>query len=480
MAVSDKQNQTNGAPTGGQGKNGIVVEEDVREWLSRNYGFSENTEKPGLYSTSGRNGAGRLMLCHVRFDKAHPEGECLVKMGDELVYLKDLPPEDRPEPLIMFGLMMAERAARRSMAQKQPASHEDNVGKPTPPPAPPTGVAQAMKQSHDYYKEAAGGSTPATESTPPKPVVSQETKDAMGDCLRKMAEDTAEKFRQRAEASKAANQSAPTTPASQQKPASNQTPTANKFLSIAQKIKSVAEVDTNLSVLVYGRSGTGKTTFASTFPKPMLIVDIREKGTIGLKRVPGIEVLEVENWGEAQELIGFLKEGHKYQTIVVDTVTGLQDLATNELLRKNNMKPEDKITLPMHGVIGQMMIGVLMDLRDIAPHVVFLAQDKESKKDEDAKSTEQIEPSVGAELKDKVAKTLNRAVSLIVQTLIREELGHDREGKVVMHPAYRLRVGPDPTYTTKIRQEVGIQVPSDIEPSYKALMEIMTSKPMGE
>jgi RecA/RadA recombinase len=38
--------------------------------------------------------------------------------------------------------------------------------------------------------------------------------------------------------------------------------------SILDKIQPVSELETNLVMLVYGRSGTGKTHFGSTFPRP--------------------------------------------------------------------------------------------------------------------------------------------------------------------------------------------------------------------
>lgn len=433
MVDFDKSNGKNG---------GIVIDQEVRDWLKKNYDFIESPQKPGVYSTSYRDRSGALKKCLVKFDHKNPNGVCMVENGDELIFMKDLANEDKPEALMSFALFMAQRVAEQ-MSGKQQGQQENNTSSTPPGQASSASSAPPAPGATGRYNDNVnGGGAPESAKKPEAP-------SATGKPAQKPSGV----------------------------PASTPKPSGNKFLSIAQKIKSVAEVDTNLSVLVYGRSGTGKTTFASTFPKPMLIVDVREKGTIGLRKIKGIDVVEIESWKDVQDLIEYLKAGHEYQTIVIDTVTGLQDLATDELLRKNNMKTEDKITLPMHGVIGQMMIGILMDLREIAPYVVYLAQDKENKKDADAGATDQIEPSAGAELKDKVAKTLNRAVSVIVQTLIRDEIGHDKQGKVVMRPAYRLRVGPNATYMTKIRQEQGIEVPSDIQPSYAALMEIMNSKP---
>lgn len=60
------------------------------------------------------------------------------------------------------------------------------------------------------------------------------------------------------------------------------------------------------SYVFYGRSGTGKTTAASTFPKPMLLLDAKDRGTDSISDVPGIDVLDVQTYDEFETAYWYL------------------------------------------------------------------------------------------------------------------------------------------------------------------------------
>ena len=44
-------------------------------------------------------------------------------------------------------------------------------------------------------------------------------------------------------------------------------------------VRPVSEIKAPRSWAIYGRSGSGKTTFSSTFPGPTLLLDIDDRGT---------------------------------------------------------------------------------------------------------------------------------------------------------------------------------------------------------
>ena len=231
-----------------------------------------------------------------------------------------------------------------------------------------------------------------------------------------------------------------------------------------------------LAVLGWGRSGTGKTTFASSFPKPMLLLDIREKGTDSISNVAGVKVARIEEWPEFEAVYWYLKKNPgMFKTVVIDQITTLQDLAMLQA-RKNLGKDEDSLaTKQIFGETGGLMKTWLLNYRDLIDdetHIVFLAHDRKTGGGDEG-GDDQIEPEVGPRLMPSVASFVNGMVKIIGNTYIRE--GYNIENKrKVRFVEYGMRVGPHAYYTTKVRSPVGIASPDSIvDPSFEKLIAIM-------
>jgi len=107
--------------------------------------------------------------------------------------------------------------------------------------------------------------------------------------------------------------------------------------------KDLTASDVKLSAAVYGKSGTGKTTFGASFPKPFFL-DIDG----GLLSVRGQDVSYVDltpgkgvTW---PNILDAIAEGKKddYESIIVDSLTGLADLCMESVLqlnRRSGQKP---------------------------------------------------------------------------------------------------------------------------------------------
>ena len=107
--------------------------------------------------------------------------------------------------------------------------------------------------------------------------------------------------------------------------------------------KNLTASDVKLSAAVYGKSGTGKTTFGASFPKPFFL-DIDG----GLLSVRGQDVSYVDltpgrgvTW---PNILDAIAEGKKddYESIIVDSLTGLADLCMESVLqlnRRSGQKP---------------------------------------------------------------------------------------------------------------------------------------------
>lgn len=246
------------------------------------------------------------------------------------------------------------------------------------------------------------------------------------------------------------------------------------YSGIMDKIKPVASQELYLAALFYGRAGSGKTTLACTFPGPVLVLDVREKGTDSVVGVPGVDSLPIENWDEFEQVYWFLKSGnHKYKTVVVDAVTGLQDLAITNSLEKAG-KSDGIISKQMWGSAAGKLKSWIMDYRDLVDeklHVVFLAHDRTS--DGEEGDDGEITPSVGPRVMPSVASILNASVKMAGNTFVRET--STKVGlKVKRDTQYCLRIGPHAYYFTKIRQPKGSFTPDIVEdPSYDKLVSLM-------
>lgn len=246
----------------------------------------------------------------------------------------------------------------------------------------------------------------------------------------------------------------------------------------------IAEVSNPLSFVIYGRSGTGKTTIASTFPTPILYCDIRDRGTDSIRDVKGIDAMKVQVWEDYEDVYYYLKTNpnHGYKTIVIDTITQLQQMAMTYVLsnkKKNTQNVGDWGTMTKRewGDAAAIMKDWIDNFVDLpVDNVVFLAQERADKPSEEDDDNLLI-PEVGPRTMPSVASALNANVSVIGNTFIRiKRTKKEINGKKVTREkaVYCLRVGPNPIYTTKIRKPRHIEAPDYIEdPTYDDIMDVI-------
>lgn len=248
------------------------------------------------------------------------------------------------------------------------------------------------------------------------------------------------------------------------------------YSEVVKRIRPVGEKTDNLKAAFYGRSGTGKTTLAATFPGPILILDIKEEGEDSIADLGDtIKIVEVKMWEEVEQLYWYLESGeHPYKTVVIDTVTQMQALKMDQLRKINNKGPDELITRQMWGTISGSVQTWILNYRDLPMNVVFLAQDRVNRvDDEDDESDEQLAPEVGPAVMPSVSKTLNAAVKTAGQTYLKEVIKRSKKG-IQREVEYRLRLGPHAIYYTKIRKPKNRHLPEYIvDPSYDKIVQVI-------
>lgn len=222
-----------------------------------------------------------------------------------------------------------------------------------------------------------------------------------------------------------------------------------------------------LKMNVYGRSGTGKTTFACTFPKPLLIVGA-EDGTKSVHNVSGVEFVRLDTSGEVEDIALAQKDGGRWKTIVIDSASSLQDMIMKEILGLEKLPAQRSWGMATRDQWGQCAIQtkeLLRALLDLDCNVLVLAQEREFNTETEG---ELLMPFVGSALTPSVTGWLNPACDYIVQTFIREQsvvkkikLGTKVVDKTTTTgiKEYCLRTGPDAVYTTKFRLPKGTPLP---------------------
>jgi hypothetical protein len=245
-------------------------------------------------------------------------------------------------------------------------------------------------------------------------------------------------------------------------------------------VRPVKDITRARSWCFYGRSGSGKTTIASTFPDPILLLDVRDRGTDSIID-RNVDVKEIESLDDLEDAYYFLKKNPKrYKTVVIDTVTQLQQVFMEEVTAGSR---KSRGTTGAWGSLSQRQYGDVAaamkewglnyrNLTDQGMEVVFLAQERTSVIEDDGRDNDNmIVPEVGPQIMPSIASFLNANVSIIGNTFIRLKRTKVKRGNKTTEKEdaqYCLRIGPNPVYTTKIRKPRDIEIPSFIiDPTYE-------------
>lgn len=259
--------------------------------------------------------------------------------------------------------------------------------------------------------------------------------------------------------------------------------------------KPVNRVVYDGSTALYGRSGTGKTTLAGSWPKPILFLNIKDNGTDSIRDLgEDVDVQHITTSDELKDVIlwchaQFKKKKFRYKTIVLDTLTQLQVIIMNEVTEEKKRKglriPKGKrpgdwgiLTKQDWGTIAGQMKDAIMDIRNLPMESVFIAQERVfNLEDDEGDGADMLQPEIGPRLAPSVKDDLNASVSVIGSTFIRVRRKKIKEGGKIrfnVKKQYCLRVGPNEIYTTKIRKPKGVEAPDYIiDPSFKKIQAIV-------
>lgn len=190
-------------------------------------------------------------------------------------------------------------------------------------------------------------------------------------------------------------------------------------------IVPVQERSSYFNILIYGDSGTGKTTLAGSADevpsmRPVLFIDI-EGGTESLRHsYPEVDTVRVTTWKEMQEVYNALHEGnHGYRTVVLDSLTEIQKFnmynIMNDLAQKRPDLDPDVPGMREWGKNLEQIRRMVRGFRDLDMHTIFTALNKTEKDQKTGLTT--MKPSLSGKMADEVAAFLDIVVYYYVKQI---------------------------------------------------------------
>jgi hypothetical protein len=250
-----------------------------------------------------------------------------------------------------------------------------------------------------------------------------------------------------------------------------------------------------MNINLYGDSATGKTTFWATFPGPILALlcsggdnpgELISIDTPEYRKK--IKQLVITESGQvsivAQELAESSQETIGYKTVVLDHLTGLQDLVMSEILGIKKMPEQLSWGVAQRDQWAQgasqvkTHLRALFNLREL--NVVVVAQQRTFERDGSPEDEEIPTTKVASAVMPSIANWLYPACDYICQTYLRQKTerkkimvgGKKKETvkKVKGQFEYCLRTSPSTTFVTKVRAPKGSSIEDIVDPSYEKLM----------
>lgn len=224
---------------------------------------------------------------------------------------------------------------------------------------------------------------------------------------------------------------------------------------IKARVIHVKDANPQCKVLVYGRNGHGKTRFAASGPKT-IILDVNEKGTRSVRSYDA-HMVPIDKWEELTFAYWWLKAGdHDFQTVVVDTLTQAQQMCMAHILREaEDRDPNRPASMPRRqdwGQLGELMKPLILNFRNLPLNVVFVCQERIDKSGEDEEETTNrrvpdLSPSVRGIAMASV-EVMGRIYKRKVRTV------NPKTKKETSQWQTRMLVGPHEDYETKDRTGV--------------------------
>lgn len=212
------------------------------------------------------------------------------------------------------------------------------------------------------------------------------------------------------------------------------------------------------SIMVYGKSGTGKTTLA-TRDNNAFVIDIHEDGTQVTEK--GF-LKRVSNYIEFRNVIASIEKivtaarakGKQVDVVVIETAQKLRDITLTHVLNSHQRKTA---RIQDYGETSKLIVNSmrhLLKVKDkIGVHVVLTGHEGVNSEDKDENGNI-INPRVSIEVQAAIHTNLVTQFDIIGHTFI-DDINDDKGDT---EHNYIFSVEPSDLYTTKVRHRPSIEI----------------------
>lgn len=146
-----------------------------------------------------------------------------------------------------------------------------------------------------------------------------------------------------------------------------------------------------LVLCLYGVGGAGKTTLATTAPKPVFIDSEESTKALGARGID-VPVINVKTWADVGEAWGLIKNNKEYETVVIDPTGQFLEMLIESVAGGGSMD------LRKWGDAKARFRKFLWTVKQSGKNVVFIAHDDKKPDDQSLMRS----PKVSANLSDEL------------------------------------------------------------------------------
>lgn len=158
-------------------------------------------------------------------------------------------------------------------------------------------------------------------------------------------------------------------------------------------------VKPSVVMMVYGEGGVGKTTFASTAPKPILADCENGSKYFGLRGIK-MDVAQIESWSDMKEFLQVAKSDN-YETVIIDPIGELMEKLKRFMVATGDRKlvqGDGTPSMAGWGWLKKTMRDYIKVLRDTNKHIIIVAHVEEKQDDQRLVKRPKVETKLSDEL----------------------------------------------------------------------------------